>query len=284
VAIDRDKPAAIAAELQRRLRVLVELASARDALHDSQTQVESARTIDPETEMLLLPEFDRQLDRLVEHSRTSARDVSVICLCVELKLPNTESWDGEREQRLKAIGRILSTTIRLEDLSCRSDMAEFCVATPNTGTSDMLRFASRLRKVLENTDPAGPGVEVWSYIGIATLSEDFQRDAAGLRFHAQKRARQALESHSRRIMVGSNLEPTALGIDTTGVPQSSLDINLALALIQSGRSAEVVPHLPLLLKRLGPLFRLIHEQQRLVAARSGSGAETSADTKPGERG
>lgn len=277
VAIDRTNPEAVADELLRRLQVLVELAVARDAMHDAQAQVESARTIDPETEMLLLPEFDRQLNRLVEHSRAASRDIAVICLGVELKLAKHESWDGEREQRLKAIARIISTTIRLEDLSCRTDSGEFCVATSNSGTTDMLRFASRLRKVLENTDSAGPGIEVWTYIGIATLSEDFQRDSAGLRFHAQKRARQAVESHSRRILVGSNLEPTALAVDAAGGPQSSMDINLALALIQSDRSDEVVPHLPLLLKRLGPLFRLIHEQQRRIAARTGSG---SAEAPP----
>jgi len=55
----------------------------------------------------------------------------------------------------------------------------------------------------------------------------------------------------------------------------SMDIGLALALINSGRSAEVIPHLPRLLQHLNPLIRLVRQQQ-LRAAKP----ESDGETKP----
>jgi len=41
-----------------------------------------------------------------------------------------------------------------------------------------------------------------------------------------------------------------------------MDVNLALALIGSGRGAEVVAHIPRLLEQLNPLLRLIRQQSQ----------------------
>jgi hypothetical protein len=52
-----------------------------------------------------------------------------------------------------------------------------------------------------------------------------------------------------------------------------MDVNLALALIGSGRSAEVVAHLPRLLEQLNPLIRLIRQQQNVGASNPTPSAE-----------
>jgi hypothetical protein len=189
---------------------------------------------------------------------------------VELTMPQKEAWDGETEQRMRLVGRALAAAVRLEDLATRSDKAEFCVATPNDGMTDMLRFAARLRKVLENVDAAGPGVEVWTCIGVSTLSEELRRNATELRQQAQRRAQMAQSARSRRIMLGADGARPGAG-DPRG-ESGSMDIGLALALINSGRSAEVVPHLPRLLQHLNPLIRLIRQQQ-LRAAKPDADAE-----------
>jgi PleD family two-component response regulator len=261
-----------AKELMLRLRVLVELANTRDALIESRSELDSARTVDPETELLTLAAFDKQVDKLLSYSRRSLSDLALICIRVELTMPHSESWDGEIEQRMKLVGRALSGAVRMEDLAARSDKAEFCVATPNDGMTDMLRFAARLRKVLENVDAAGPGVEVWTCIGVATLSEELRRNATDLRQQAQRRAQMAQSSRSRRIILGAD-GSRAGGADPRG-ESGSMDISLALALIGSGRSAEVVPHLPRLLQHLNPLIRLIRQQQKLATK-----PEPDAETK-----
>jgi GGDEF domain-containing protein len=266
-ATDFLQKSADAAELSARLEVLVRLANTRDALQESQASLESARTVDPDTELLSLPFFDKQVEKLISFARRSLNDVAVICVRVELSMPKAESWEGELEQRAKLVGRAVAASIRLEDVGTRSDRFEYCVATQSNGLSGVLRFAARLRKVLENVDAAGPGVEVWTCIGVATLSEEMRRSAEELRLLAQKRAQQAQANRSRRIVLGA-AEGVAPGAIDARPEEGSMDIGLALALIRAGRAPEVVPHLPRLLEQISPLLKLVRQQRELQASTS----------------
>lgn len=261
-ATDFVQKGAGAAELISRLEVLVKLSTTREALAESQASLDSARTVDPDTELLSLPFFDKQVEKLISFARRNLSDVAVICVRVELSMPQSESWDGEVEQRAKLVGRTLAASIRLEDLGTRSDRFEFCVATQCNGLSGVLRFAARLRKVLENVEAAGPGVEVWTCIGVATLSEELRRGGEELRLLAQKRAAQAQSSRSRRIILGT-ADGAAPGIPEPAADEGGMDINLALALIRAGRAPEVVPHLSRLLEQVGPLLKLVRQQKEL---------------------
>lgn len=263
-ATDFIQKGAGAAELISRLEVLVRLSTTREALQESQASLESARTVDPDTELLNQQFFDKQVEKLISFARRNLTDVAVICVRVELSMPQSETWEGEIEQRVKLVGRALAASIRLEDLGTRSDRFEFCVATQSSGLSGVLRFAARLRKVLENVEAAGPGVEVWTCIGVATLSEELRRGAEELRLLAQKRAQQAQSSRSRRIILGAS-EGVAPGALESRPDDGSMDINLALALIRAGRAGEVVPHLPRLLDQINPLLKLVRQQRELQA-------------------
>jgi two-component system cell cycle response regulator len=255
------------AELVSRLEVLLKLSATREALAETQASLESARTVDPDTELLNLSFFDKQVDKLVSYARRNLSDLALICIRVELSVAQNDAWEGEIEQRIKLVGRTLAASIRLEDLGARSERFEFCVATQSMGLSGILRFAARLRKVLENVEAAGPGVEVWTCIGVATLSEELRRGAEELRGLAQKRALQAQTARSRRIILGT-AEGVAPGAMESRGEDGSMDINLALALIRAGRGGEVVAHLPRLLEQLNPLLRLVRQQQELQAAKS----------------
>ena len=252
-----------AAELNARLEVLLKLSATREALAESRAALESSRTTDPDTELLTPPFFDRQAEKLIAYSRRNVADVAVICIRVELSLAQP-NWEGETEQRLRLIARSLAATIRLEDLATRSDHQEFCVATQSDGVAGVLHFAARLRKVLENADAAGAGVEVWTCIGVACLSEDMRLTAEQLRQISQKRAQQAQTTRSRRIVLGAG---EGGGTEQkVRADEGSMDINLALTLIRSGRAAEVVPHLPRLVHQLRPLMGLVRQQKELALA------------------
>jgi two-component system cell cycle response regulator len=250
-----------AAELSARLEVLINLSSARSELAENRSALESARTVDPDTELLSLPYFDRQVDKLISYSRRSMSDVAVICIRIELSMPHSDTWEGEIEQRVRQVARTMAASIRLEDLATRSDRYEFCVGSQCDGIASVLRFAARLRKVLENVDAAGAGVEVWTCIGLACLSEDTRLTAEQLRQISQKRARQAQTGRSRRIVLGAGETPAGNG--EAGADEASMDVNLALTLIRSGRGAEVVPHLPRLVHQLRPLMALVRQQKEL---------------------
>lgn len=261
-ATDFIQKGADAPELVGRLEVLVRLSSTREALAETQASLDSARTVDPDTELLNPVFFDKQVEKLISYARRNLTDVALISVRVELSMPKTDTWDGEHEQRVKLVGRALAASIRLEDLGTRTDKTEFVVATQSTGLSGVLRFAARLRKVLENVEAAGPGVEVWTCIGVATLSEELRRTAEELRQIAQKRAQQAQTSRSRRIILGAadGVSPGALEAKAA---EGAMDINLALALIRAGRAAEVVPHLAGLVEQISPLLRLLRQQKEL---------------------
>ena len=251
-----------AAELLARMEVLVRLSTTREMLAESQASLESSRTVDSDTELLNQPFFDKQVEKLISFARRNLSDVALICIRVELSMPQNEQWEGETDQRIKLVGRALAASIRLEDLGTRTDRMEFCVATPSSGLSGVLRFAARLRKVLENIEAAGPGVEVWTCIGLSTLSEELRRSAEELRTLAQKRAAQAQTNRSRRIILGTS-DGAAPGSMDPKTEDGSMDINLALALIRAGRAAEVVPHLPRLLEQVAPLLKLVRQQKEL---------------------
>jgi PleD family two-component response regulator len=271
-ATDFIEKGAGAAEVISRLEVLVKLSTTREQLAESQATLESARTIDPDTELLAPQFFDKQVEKLISFSRRNLSDVAVICVRVELSMPQSDTWEGETEQRVKLVGRALAASIRLEDLGTRTDRFEFCVATQSNGLSGVLRFAARLRKVLENIEAAGPGVEVWTCIGVATLSEELRRSAEELRVLSQKRALQAQTSRSRRIILGAS-EGIAPGQLDARPDEGSMDINLALALIGAGRAAEVVAHLPRLLEQINPLLKLLRQQKELQAPASAAEAD-----------
>lgn len=254
-----------AAELIARLEVLVRLSATREALAESQASLESSRTVDADTELLSVPFFDKQVEKLISFARRNLSDVALICVRVELSNSASESWEGEIDQRIKLVGRTLAASIRLEDLGTRTDRFEFVVATPASGLSGVLRFAARLRKVLENVEAAGPGVEVWTCIGLSTLSEELRRTAEELRALAQKRSAQAQQNRSRRIILGTS-NGMAQGSMDPKPEDGSMDINLALALIRAGRAAEVVAHLPRLLEQIAPLLKLVRQQKELQAA------------------
>jgi two-component system, cell cycle response regulator len=257
-------------EMLARLEVLLKLSATREALAESQASLESSRTVDPDTELLNLGFFDKQVDKLVSYARRNLTDIALICLRIELSIAQNGAWEGEFEQRIKLVGRTLAASIRLEDLGSRSDRFEFCVATQSTGLSGILRFAARLRKVLENVEAAGPGVEVWTCIGVATLSEELRRSAEELRALAQKRAQQAQAARTRRIILGT-AEGVAPGAIEGRGDDGSMDVNLALALIRAGRGSEVVGHLPRLLEQINPLLKLVRQQQEMQSAKGEGG-------------
>lgn len=262
------------AELTARLEVLVRLSTTREALHETQAALESSRTVDPDTELLALSFFDKQVEKLVSYARRNLSDVALIAVRVELSFGTQPQTDPELDQRAKLVGRALAASIRLEDFGTRTDRLEFCVATQSSGLSGVLRFAARLRKVLENVDAAGPGVEVWTCIGVATLSEELRRGAEELRQLACKRAQQAQAGHTRRIILGA-AEGVSVGAYEGRPDDGSMDINLALALIRAGRAPEVVPHLPRLLEQISPLLKLVRQQRELQE----TGSENAGNAK-----
>lgn len=260
-ATDFVQKGAGAAELISRLDLLLELSRARDALAESRAELELSRPVDPHTELLSPTSFDRQVEKLVSFSRRNVTDVAVVCIGVELSWPGRTLSEDETEAQMLRLGRVLTGAIRLEDLATRSDRTEFCIATQGDGMASVLQLAARMRKLLESPDVSASGLEVWTRIGVACLTEDIRLTAEQLRQISQRRAQQAQMGRSRRIVLGAG--DGAAEVQARRADAGSMDVNLALTLIRSGRAAEVVPHLPRLLNQLRPLMALLRQQKEL---------------------
>ena len=180
------------------------LSSTREALAESQASLESSRTVDTDTELLNLP-FLRQAGREADQLRPAQpfrrrghlrADRVVACRAATpgMAKPNSgRSWSAAPLRPRFAWKTSAPARTSSSSASRRH----------RPGLSGVLRFAARLRKVLENLESAGPGVEVWTCIGVATLSEELRRSAEELRALAQKRAEQAQQNRSRRIILGA---------------------------------------------------------------------------------
>ena len=83
-----------ATQIVARLDLLVRLAHAHEQLADTQAKLESARTVDPETELLNPTFFDKQVEKLVSYARRNLSDVALICVRVELSMPGAAAWEG----------------------------------------------------------------------------------------------------------------------------------------------------------------------------------------------
>jgi hypothetical protein len=111
------------------------------------------------------------------------------------------------------------------------------------------------------------------------LSEELRRGAEELRALAQKRAAQAQQNRSRRIILGTS-EGVSPGSIDPKPEEGSMDINLALALIRAGRAAEVVSHLPRLLEQVAPLLKLVRQQKELQATPAEGGLHDDVQGVP----
>jgi diguanylate cyclase (GGDEF)-like protein len=255
-----------AAELIARLDILAQLSTARESLAETQANLNASRATDPETNLHNLAYFDRQVEKLISYARRNLANVAVICMHVSFAGPKAKAGEKDHPQWLARVGQSLSSTIRLEDLGARSDRAEFCLATQVTGMVDVLRFATRLRRVVESLD-LGNGVEIRTCLGVASLTEDMRRNAEELRTIAQRRAQQAKGSRTRRIVLGST-EVALTEAKEEKADESVMDVGLALALIRNGRATEVMPQLSKLLQQIEPLMRLAQQQDELKSLHS----------------
>ena len=114
---------------------------------------------------------------------------------------------------------------------------------------------------------------------MASLSEDMRLTAEQLRQISQKRAQQAQTGRSRRIVLGA--ADASGGNGRLRADEGSMDVNLALTLIRSGRAAEVVPHLPRLVHQLRPLMALVRQQKELELSKKETVVHGSLQGVPG---
>ena len=260
-ATDFIQKAVGASELLARMEVLVRLSTTREMLAESQASLESSRTVDADTELLNQPFFDKQVEKLISFARRNLSDVALICIRVELSMPQKETWEGETDQRMKLVGRAWrrrsgSKTSARAPIArvLRRHAVEWAV-----GRAALRRAVAQGAREHRGRRTRRRGLDLHRAV-----------DLVG-RAAAQRRGTARAGAEALRPGAAESLAPDHFGHIRGRSPGSidpkpedgSMDINLALALIRAGRAAEVVPHLPRLLEQVAPLLKLVRQQKEL---------------------
>jgi diguanylate cyclase (GGDEF)-like protein len=162
-------------------------------LHRERTRVEADRlaTRDPLTELL----NRRSLTSLVgrELLRQKRRDGTLALLMIGIDdFPEINNRFGQLagDRVLRQFSRLLSASLRGQDLAGRYSSAGFCVLLPETGQAGALALAERLREAVASADIGPDGVRYTVSLGIAESQPD-ETNAAVLQARADDALRQA---------------------------------------------------------------------------------------------
>ncbi len=139
------------------MEVLVRLSSTREALADSQASLESSRTVDyghRTAEPALLRQAGREAGQL--RPPQSLRRRGHLRPRRTVACPTATTWDGEADQAEARRPRAWRPRSGSRTSAPAPTSTSSASPRHRRGLSGVLRFAARLRKVLENVETAGP--------------------------------------------------------------------------------------------------------------------------------
>jgi diguanylate cyclase (GGDEF)-like protein len=183
----KDQVAAARYEAERELkasergrRQLQQLARANRRLADERRAMERLAHTDALTGLANRRHFDAQLGRVLVHAELTGEEVSLVLIDID-----HFKWVNDRHSHLvgDAVLRALSTEItrhcRVSDLAARIGGEEFVVLLPNTGRTEALAVAERLRASVEALDLTqfANGVRITVSAGVAGTSRAMTAEA-----------------------------------------------------------------------------------------------------------
>lgn len=241
------------AELLARLGTLVKLASTSHLLLESrENSAVDALTGLPTRAMLL-----RQGAHSLSYAQRHHLEVSALVIGIDDFAAHVRAC-GESfgKDLLKHFAKLLSGTIRQEDVLASFTTEQFAIASLGTTQKASSSFAQRLRAAVEvaSIKYKGQTVHVTISLGIANRVADTVDAAEDLFTLAAKRMLQAVADGGNRVIAGAvGQSPVA--------PFHAVDH--ALARLAAGDEAAVRGQLAPLASRMMPLLRLLENEYRL---------------------
>ena len=159
------------------------------------------------------------------------------------------------DQLIQQFRAVLSKRVRLEDTVSQTGPAQFTVVCPGIGLDDARAFANRLDQTIRNATISyrGERVEIRLKFGFANSRDDEWQSMTHLLQLAEGRAVQEEEMAAEAIAPEVAAEP----------PLPGLGIEDAMALLHSGDTEGVKPHLAAIAAQLMPLLKLIDAELKL---------------------
>ncbi len=256
-------------DLTARAKAHVEHARRIKAAKAETRQVEQLATIDALTRLGNKQHFE---DRFKQARAFTLRHKQAMSL-MRIELDHAKPMAAKLGQTafdsiIKELGALLRTTVRTEDSAARIGTGSFVVVLMSCDATGAQALAQRLMRLVEAASArhVKRGISYRISIGLSTPSESPELGLKELAAQTDDALQQAVGHGGGRIVAWAArgkqpAQPPAL------VPLGEApSLERALEMITSGVTAELLPHIPALLKRLVPLLKLASRQHKQALA------------------
>jgi diguanylate cyclase (GGDEF)-like protein len=246
-----------AVELVARLDNLAALRRAREAAESARETAAMEATTDPVTRQGSMALLVKQGASMFSYARRHRVPLSVVRVVIG-DFPRIRAKVGEAvaDQILTAVGKLLASRLRKEDVVARVDADEFAIAAPAAPAAAAERFARRLVDDIRAARITwqGRALRISACAGIADSTIEAAQSFADIYSAAGRRLERARAGEGDTVVAS---DPTEAGAAAVRVAPS---VEEALALIATGRADELKPFVSELAIRIYPLAKFCDEQ------------------------
>jgi len=206
----------ILAGLARQVMALIELRAHERLLKEALERAEYLASTDVLTGLLNRRALFERLGQEMARSRRYGTPLSAVLIDLDhFKRINDEHGHAAGDAVLKAVGELISTSVREVDIAGRYGGEELCVLLPQTGLDGALSFAEGLRRKLAALpfDFDGLAKAVTASFGVASLQgqagdgQALVKAADGALYAAKREGRNRVSAAGREMAVFQRSRP-----------------------------------------------------------------------------
>lgn len=246
-----------AIELVARLDNLTALARARADVETARETAVQESTTDPVTRQGSLALLVKQGASMFSYARRHRVPLAVVRIAIDdFVRMRTKVGDAVADQILVAVGKLLSSRLRKEDVVARVDAAEFAIAAPAAPVAAAARFARRLADDIRAARVTwqGKALRISVSVGIADSTIESAHSFADIYAAAGRRLERAGAGRGDRVVAEDPADPAKPEV------RAAPSIEEALALLAVGRGEELKAFASELAIRIYPLAKFCDEQ------------------------
>ncbi len=230
-------------------------------LREQNRSLKEHATIDELTGLLNLRGLQLQLEKELSFAARHESNLTMIAIEVDhYKDLFVRIGREGTEKVVKRVARVLDDTFRKEDSIARVGLARYVVSMPMALSENAMELANRICHTIETLKAKldGKRIKITVSIGVSSVQVDSDMDAAtllGVSIEALERA--SLDGASQ--IYEMTLEEYREKMEEEA--KRGLSIDNLLEQIESGNQLAIASQLDNAIERLGPLLRLLSDQQ-----------------------
>ena len=247
-------------EISARVRAHHKLALLIHELEESRKILNAQANTDALTKLTNRRAFFVRASEALELMRRHEQTFSVLMIDVDhFKTINDTYGHQCGDNVLQEVAQILAKNIRTNDILARIGGEEFAIAAPYSNRLAAVVLAERLRKAVEGAEFTykTTRVPVTVSIGVVAQDKNLPLDIDQLLARADARLYIAKRRGRNRLCATDSGETVD---DTSSDEVLCPRLDDALTMIQHGNAQAMLTHLPCLLEKTLPLFRLANER------------------------